>query len=145
MKRVIIVDDEIQFAANVAKVLQTTNDQLSVIAVQSSEDALKELENSPVDIVVTDIKLPVMSGLKLAEVIRNRWPEIAIIMMTAYGTEEIIKAAFTTGALFYIEKPFKIENLANMIKMAGLKKVQKPVLKQTALSNPPYHPLVKGG
>jgi DNA-binding NtrC family response regulator len=66
-------------------------------------------------------------------------------MMTAYGTEEIIKAAFTTGALFYIEKPFKIENLANMIKMAGLKKVQKPVLKQTALSNPPYHPLVKGG
>ncbi len=137
MKKVIIVDDEIQFASNVAQVLQTTNDQLRVTAFKSSEDALKELESSPVDIVVTDIKLPVMSGLNLAGIIRNRWPEIAIIMMTAYGTEEIIKTAFSTGALFYIEKPFKIENLANMIKMAGLKKIQKPVPKQTTVSNPP--------
>ncbi|MCL4467789.1 MAG: response regulator [Deltaproteobacteria bacterium] len=136
MKKVIIVDDEVQFASNVARTLQGMDNQLQVTAVKSSEDALKELENSPVNIVITDMKLPAMSGIKLAEVIKNRWPDVAIIMMTAYGTEDVIKMAFTSGAMFYIEKPFKIENLANMIKMAGFKKTKTTALKQTTLSNP---------
>ncbi len=130
MKKVIIVDDEIYFAANVAKALQQMSGDLQVMAVKNNEDALKELENSHVDIVVADIKLPAMSGVKLAETIKTRWPDVAVIMMTAAGTEEIVKLAFNTGALFYIEKPFRIENLGNMIAMAGLKKIKKTVLKQ---------------
>ena len=136
MKKVIIVDDEVQFAANVARTLQGMDDKLMVTSVRSSEDALIELGNSHVDVVITDIKLPAMSGIKLAEIIKNSWPDVAIIMMTAYGTEDVIKMAFTSGAMFYIEKPFKIENLANMIKMAGLKKAKPTVLKQTTVSDP---------
>jgi|YelNatPaOPRAMG01_1025707.scaffolds.fasta_scaffold39618_2 DNA-binding NtrC family response regulator len=121
MKKVLIVDDEIQFAENVAKLLEETNEQLTTKAVTSSEEALRELENEHADIVVTDIKLPVMDGIKLAEVIKNKWPHIPVIMMTAYGADEVVKSAFKIGALFYIEKPFKIEHLNNMIMMASLK------------------------
>ncbi len=130
MKKVIIVDDEIYFAKNVANALQQMNAEWQVTAVKDNDDVLRELENSHVDIVVTDIKLPSMNGVKLAETIKARWPDVALIMMTASGTEEIVKLAFNTGALFYIEKPFRIENLGNMITMAGLKKIKKTVLKQ---------------
>lgn len=130
MKKVIIVDDEIYFAKNVANALQQMNAEWQVTAVKDNDDVLRELENSHVDIVVTDIKLPSMNGVKLAETIKARWPDVALIMMTASGTEEIVKLAFNTGALFYIEKPFRIENLGNMIAMAGLKKIKKTVLKQ---------------
>ncbi|MGB9736584.1 MAG: response regulator [bacterium] len=121
MKNVMIVDDEIQFAEHVARTLQEMDEQLSVIAVKSGEEALKELENRHIDIVITDVKLPVMDGVKLAEIIKSKWPNVSIIMMTAYGTDETVKLAFHTGALFYIEKPFKIESLNNMIRIAGLR------------------------
>lgn len=122
MKSVIIVDDQINFAIDIAKLLQEGNEQLRVTGVKSAEEAIKQMENSPVDIVVTDIKLPNMSGLNFAQAIRIKWPSTAIIIMTAYGAEDVIKSAFNAGALFYIEKPFKIEKLANMVKMASLKK-----------------------
>ncbi len=125
MKSVIIVDDQINFAIDIAKLLQEGNDQLRVTGVKSAEEAIKQLENSPVDIVVTDIKLPNMSGLNFAQTISIKWPNTAIIIMTAYGAEDVIKSAFNAGALFYIEKPFKIEKLANMVKMASLKKQEK--------------------
>lgn len=130
MKKVIIVDDELYFAKNVANALQQMNAEWQVMAVKDNDDVLRELESSHVDIVVTDIKLPSMNGVKLAETIKARWPDVALIMMTASGTEEIVKLAFNTGALFYIEKPFRIENLGNMIAMAGLKKIKKTVIKQ---------------
>lgn len=127
MKSVIIVDDEISFARDIAKLLQEGNDQLRVIAVKSAEEAIKQMESSPVDIVVTDIKLPNMSGIDFAQAIKARWLNTAIIIMTAYGAEDVIKSAFNAGALFYIEKPFKIEKLGNMVKMASLKKQEKTV------------------
>lgn len=121
MKNVLIVDDEIQFAQHVAKTLQDMDEQLNVKAVKDGKEALKELESRHIDIVVTDVRLPIMDGIELAEAIKAQWPNISIIMMTAYGTDETVKIAFNTGALFYIEKPFKIESLNNMIKIAALK------------------------
>ncbi|MCL4557373.1 MAG: response regulator [Deltaproteobacteria bacterium] len=122
MKKVMIVDDEIGFAGDIARLLQAGNDQLSVSAVGSGGEAIQQMTALPADVIVTDIKLPDMSGLDLAGLVKERWPATAIIVMTAYGAEDVIKSAFAAGAMFYIEKPFNAENLGSMIKMAGLKK-----------------------
>lgn len=128
MKRVIIVDDEIEFANNLAKLLIQQTPQLAVTVADSAEEAMKKFEELPADILITDLKLPKMNGLELSQAVSARWPNTAIIVMTAYGTEDVIKSAFIVGALFYIEKPFKIEKLSNMIRMADLKKQGKAVM-----------------
>ncbi len=122
MTKIIIVDDEVHLAAEVARALHENNSQYDVMIAQNAEDALKQMESSPSDVVVTDIKLPRMSGIEFSEIVKAKWPNTAIIVMTAYGTQDVIKSAFKAGALFYIEKPFKVENLGNMIKMAGMKR-----------------------
>ncbi len=125
MKKVIIVDDEIGFAKDTARLLQIGNDQLSVSAVSSAEEAMRQMAEAPADVIIVDVKLSDMNGLTLMGLIRENWPSTAIIAMTAYGAEDVIKRAFSAGAMFYIEKPFKAENLGSMIRMVELKKQSK--------------------
>lgn len=140
MKRLMIVDDEIDFLNTLTKLLVQRDSQLAVTVAFSAEDAIKKLEVMPADILITDLKLPRMNGLELSEVVRTRWPQTAIIIMTAYGTDDVIKSAFTSGAMFYIEKPFKIENLHNMIRMSDMKKHDKTGINK---GNPVQTPLGK--
>lgn len=128
MKRIIIVDDDMNFASSIAESLVEHDSQLSITVADSAEEAVRQMENLPVSVMVTDIKLPNKDGLSLAGTVKDRWPDTVIIIMSAYGAEDVIKSAFTAGAMFYIEKPFNAENLGNMIKMAGLKRHAKPVM-----------------
>ncbi len=129
MTKVMIVDDEIYFATNIAKLLRANNGEMDVMAVYSAEEALKQLENSLYDIVVTDVRMAKMSGIEFIEAVKQKWPETAIILMTAYGTQDIMESAFNIGTLFYIEKHFRIEKLESLIATASKRHVKKPVKK----------------
>ncbi len=121
MTKVMIVDDEIYFATNLAKLLREDNKELEIIAVYSAEEALKQLSTSPVDIIVSDIRLPNMNGINFIEQVKKRWPDTGIIIMTAFGAKEIMAKTLTLGALFFIEKPFMVQKLQNIITMATIK------------------------
>ncbi|MCL4557295.1 MAG: response regulator [Deltaproteobacteria bacterium] len=122
MTRVMIVDDEVNFAQNTARLLHENDGDMEVFPVFSAEEALERLEASPVDIIVTDIRLPLMNGITFMEIVKNRWPRTALIVMTAFGAKEVIVESLSLGSLFYIEKPFRIEKLENVIKMTRMKK-----------------------
>ena len=121
MPKIMIVDDEINFATNIAKLLRANDEGLNVFAVYSAKEALKQLDNTCYDIIVTDVRMPEMSGIEFIEAIKKKWPETSIIVMTAYGAQDIMENAFNTGTLFYIEKPFRIEKLEALISMANRK------------------------
>lgn len=134
MINIMIVDDEIYFATNLAKLLKENNRELDTIAVYSAEEALKRLEQAPVDIVVSDIKLQNMDGIKFVKIIKSKWPDISIIVMTAYGTKEIMMTAFSIGTLFYIEKPFRVEKLENLITMVNIRRTGSTTVKEAAMN-----------
>ncbi len=89
-----------------------------VIESTDGVDALKKLSNEKIDIILADINMPVMDGLKLVSLIRNNdaFKEIPIIMITTEGAEEDRKRALALGANDYLPKPIQTQQLVKMVK-----------------------------
>lgn len=114
-KKVLIVDDEEILTWIMSRTLSKDRRKYEVLVANDCEKALQIMDETPVDLVITDIRMPGMSGLDLLEEIRERHPETKVIVMTAYGSPDIQKEANQRGCLQYLEKPFKIEELRNLI------------------------------
>ena len=84
---------------------------LHVYASATTEQALEILDQYPVDIVITDLKVPQIGGLELIKRIRENNPQVAVIVLTQYGTIETAIEATRLGAADYVTKPFHVEEL----------------------------------
>lgn len=115
MKRVLIVDDEEDLTWSIAQHLKKDNHRYELHAVNSGQEALDLLTQVPIDLVVSDIRMPEISGLDLLMDIREKYPATKVIIMTAYGSSEIQHEASERGCFKYIEKPFEIQELRNLI------------------------------
>jgi CheY-like chemotaxis protein len=115
LKRVLIVDDEEILTWIMSKTLSKDYKKYEVLIANDGEKALEIMETVHVDLVITDIRMPGLSGLDLLEEIREKYPQAKVIIMTAYGNHEVQREANERGCLHYIEKPFKIEDLRNLI------------------------------
>src|SRR2546430_4388396 len=107
--RLLIVDDEETTRELCVAVAQQTG--LKATAVASAEEALEVVDQSAIDIVLTDLKLPGTSGLELLKNLREMNPQIAVIVLTQYGSIDSAIEATRTGAIDYVTKPFRIEEL----------------------------------
>ncbi len=114
-KRVLIVDDEEDLTWTLQKKLSKDRDIFEVICVNSGREAIDVLNQIPVDLVITDVRMPEVSGLDLLVQIKNLYPATKVIIMTAYGSSDVQKAANERGCLHYIEKPFEINSLRQLI------------------------------
>jgi DNA-binding response OmpR family regulator len=84
-------------------------------SVSNGYDALGVLTKKVFDLVVTDIRMPGLTGLDILPRIKNIQPEVAIIVITAFGTEEVRRKAFERGANAYLEKPIHFQELRGLI------------------------------
>lgn len=116
METVLIVDDEKNYPPILSAVLE--EEGFETLSAYSGKEALKVLENSDIDLVLADMKMPVMDGIELLENIKNRDPDLPVIMMTAYGTVEKAVEAMQKGAYSYILKPFDNERLVLYVNKA---------------------------
>ncbi|MDE1225278.1 sigma-54 dependent transcriptional regulator [Vibrio aestuarianus] len=80
-----------------------------------AEDALIKLKSNPVDIVVSDVQMAGMGGLALLRNIKQHWPNLPVLLMTAYANIEDAVSAMKEGAIDYMAKPFAPEVLLNMV------------------------------
>ena len=106
---ILVVDDEVP-ARNLCTDV-AVQAGLRVRTVATTEQALEELEQYPVDIVVTDLKVPELGGLELLKRIRASHPHVAVIVLTQYGTIETAVEATRLGAVDYVTKPFHVDEL----------------------------------
>ncbi|HEY5088755.1 MAG TPA: response regulator, partial [Polyangia bacterium] len=106
---VLVVDDD----PAVGRVLEALLGQAGVACqhVLDAKRAMEVLRERPVDVVVTDLRMPVMSGVELLDEIVERWPEIPVILMTAHGTVEVAVEAMKKGAADFVLKPFDREEI----------------------------------
>jgi two-component system response regulator HydG len=112
----LVVDDEQTTRELCTAVAEQTG--LRVTTVATAEEALEVLEQSAIDIVLTDLKLPESSGLELLKHVRDMYPTVAVIVLTQYGTIESAVEATRMGALDYVTKPFRSEELRTRLERA---------------------------
>ncbi len=116
METILVVDDEKNYLLVLKELL--VEEGYEVLTAQSGADALAILNETELDLVVTDMKMPGMSGLELLEKSKQRDPQLPVVMMTAFGTVEKAVEAMKKGAFDYISKPFDNEILKKTIATA---------------------------
>jgi two-component system response regulator PilR (NtrC family) len=116
VKRILIVDDEQSMREMLAILLK--KEGLDVRSAGSRSEAAETLRRGPVDLVLTDVKLPDGDGLEILRHVKSGSPETAVVVMTAYGTSEMAVAARKLGAEAYILKPFDVDELRIVVRDA---------------------------
>jgi two-component system response regulator HydG len=114
--RVLVVDDQLAMAEMVADGLAEHG--IAADALSSGKEAVARLEAADVALIVTDLRMPDLDGLALLEASRRQDPERPVIVMTAYGAIDSAIEAMRRGAFHYLTKPFKLEELAIVVRRA---------------------------
>ncbi|MBN1794919.1 MAG: response regulator [Candidatus Omnitrophica bacterium] len=115
--KILVVDDEEIMCTLLKEVLSAEGHD--VYTASNGVDALGVLEEEGCDIILSDIRMPDMDGLKLLHAIIERDPEKIVIMMTGYATLATAREAIKEGAYDYLMKPFDIEGVRRSIKKAA--------------------------
>ncbi|UCD71545.1 MAG: response regulator [Syntrophobacterales bacterium] len=115
IKKVLIVDDEETLTWSMAKSLSRDRDKYEVEIANNGKEALDVLGKMPIDLVISDIRMPDINGLDLLIQIKKDYPQTKVIIMTAYGSSDVQKEASKRGSLYYIEKPFEINEIRKLI------------------------------
>ncbi len=110
---ILVVEDDQALAEALQDTLQTAG--YNVLLAEHGRMALSMLEDNRVNLVVSDINMPQMNGEVLLRQMKKQYPQIPVMLMTAYGTIEQAVDAMRDGAVDYMVKPFEAEVLINMV------------------------------
>jgi DNA-binding NtrC family response regulator len=116
--RLLIVDDEPDLLRGLKRMLAIHFTELEILTTAKSFEALHLVQIEPIDVVLTDIRMPDLDGLELLQRLLKIDPWLTIIMMTAYGTIEIAVEAMKRGAYDFVTKPFDKDILMRTISKA---------------------------
>ncbi len=116
METILIVDDEKNYLVVLEALLGSEG--YEIVTALNAKSAISTAEEADLDLIITDMKMPGMSGMELLEKIKSMKPELPVIMMTAFGTIEMAVEAMRKGAYDYIQKPFENERLKLTVKKA---------------------------
>lgn len=113
-KRVLIAEDDEDISWGISKSLGMIRPNLHVRCVNNGDAALRLLKDEAFDLVISDVQMPGCDGLNLTLEIRRSYPETKIILITAYGSDEVHQQVARDGFL-YLEKPFDLRQLKDLV------------------------------
>lgn len=114
MKRVLFVDDETALLDGLRNRLHGLRGKWDMVFVESGPRAVTEIETRPVDVIVTDMRMPAMDGAQLLSVVAERWPQIIRIVLSGYS-EQDQTARLLNVAHQYLSKPCEARQIENVI------------------------------
>jgi nitrogen regulation protein NR(I) len=114
--RILLIEDDQAIAATLRRIL--VDEGYEVVIETTGEGGLVRVKDGSFDVVITDLKLPGLSGLDLVRELHPTQPRLPIVMMTAHGTTETAIEAIQAGAFDYVLKPFEMPELLKMVKQA---------------------------
>ena len=115
-EKILLVDDDASFRRVVDYMLK--EEGYETVLAEHGLDALKKLDDSPVSLVITDVRMPHMNGLELLERLQVDTPELPVIVVTAHADVEDAVQAMRAGAFDYIVKPVNRDQLRFVIRKA---------------------------
>ena len=116
MNTILVVDDEPNYLVVLSELLK--DESFEVITAQKGEDGFKVVQDTDLDLVITDMRMPGMDGLELLKAVKSYNKDLPVIMITAFGEVEKAVVAMKAGAYNYLVKPFNNEELLLNIRKA---------------------------
>lgn len=114
-RRLLIVDDEETLTFSLYQSFILSKKDYEVVTAASGEEALDKMSENPFDLLITDIFMPGINGIDLLRKVKVEYPKTEVIVMTAYGSEDKKDEVEELGARHYVEKPFEMKNLREMV------------------------------
>ncbi len=110
---ILVIDDNVELAENIQEILEGEGGDVEIAS--GGPEGLRRLEERRFELVITDMRMPDMSGLDVIREVKRRWPKTPVVVMTACTRDEILAEAQGEGALGVIAKPIDFEVLVQFI------------------------------
>jgi len=117
---ILLVDDEVVFATNMSRLL--TNRGYQVTTVKNGEEAIAALKQKPFDVMVLDLKMPVMDGITTLQQMKALNQLTEVLILTGHGSMDTAFQAIEMGAYDYVTKPCEVTELVSKIEAAHARK-----------------------
>ncbi len=131
MYKIMIVEDNASTREGLCRNIPWAENNIEVIAdLPNGKEAVEHLKKDLPDVVITDIVMPIMDGLALTHVIKQEYPDIKVIILSAYDEFEYAQEAIKTGVFDYVMKPFDYQCLLDTVKKALNEKKQEDVFRE---------------
>jgi DNA-binding NtrC family response regulator len=127
--RIMVVDDEPIVGKRLKRLFEKAG--YDVETFTESSTAAEKIEKSHFDIIITDLKMEVVDGIKILEIAKKKNPDTQVIIITGYSRRYTSSEAIDKGALEFITKPFRIDDLKKAVQ-----KAEKELIKNNARYNP---------
>jgi DNA-binding NtrC family response regulator len=111
--KILVVDDEVTAGKSIEKILGRKG--FEVDFAENADDGLNKIEKDLFELVLLDIMMPQVNGIELLEIIKKKWPELGVVMVTGYPSIETAVEATRLGAADYIAKPFTPDELRDKV------------------------------
>lgn len=142
--RVLVVDDDKSVLRMIEYGLQRLGPEYEIFLAKDMEAAMRFIEQEQFDLIITDYMMPGLTGVDLARVVHRLSPSTQIVLMTAYGTEKLRYTSTHVGVDGYLDKPFDIEKIREIIRDANLNKTQgRPSASVPDMPKPPDNPVAE--
>lgn len=116
-RKVLIIDDSFDITRVLKSAIFTLDPDIDVMVTPSAEEAMLEISREKLDLIITDIRLPGISGLELLRKIRDRHPNVKIVMMSGMTDQDIEERAREAGANIFLRKPIEMPLFLNTISL----------------------------
>src|SRR5687768_13986223 len=113
---ILVVDDDMSAQRALLQVLR--REKYAVEGASSAQDALSKMEAKTFDLIVTDIRMERMDGMELMRIIKSRWPDTPVIVMTAFASIDTAIRSIHEGAYDYLSKPYELDDLRLTVRRA---------------------------
>lgn len=120
-KKVLVIDDEVAMLNAFKKILR--GDRVTIDTSETMEDALSLMNKAAYDVVITDLRLDNAlreGGLEILQYAKQQNPDVNLILITGYGSPEIMEKAYALGTAFYFEKPVAASTLKEALALLGV-------------------------
>ena len=114
-RRILIVDDEEQVLFVWRSALKRLTNRYSVEAARSGEEALRKMEHTPFDLVITDLRMPGLSGQELTRAIREQQPNLPVVWITAFRSADIDAQARQLAVICCLDKPLSVAQIRELV------------------------------
>ncbi len=117
-KKILIADDEEDLTWSISRSLRKDNQGYEIVCVNSGDAAIKMLERHNFDLLISDIRMPGRDGLGLLNYVKQHYPDMKVIVMSAWRRMDVQEIVNNNSTMSYIEKPFEINDLKDAIAKA---------------------------
>lgn len=134
IQNIVLADDEAIQRNVLSNIIQKISPRTNIVLCRNGKEAWEAIRHGDADLLITDIRMPVMDGMELIRLVSSSYPQIKIILISAYQEFEYAKTAISCGISEYLIKPFRIDDIRKLLlKMDEEISRQKDAIRKTLL------------